>query len=274
MVDAPKFSALPHAVLFDKRVSRDARLLYAMLQAHWWQAGMCYASHATLADEMGVSTRMLRTYLNELIAAGLIVEQAHGERRAKSYTPVAIGSVLPIGEPESEVGFRLGGGNEKPASEQSEVCFQGNEKPASDSYKKTPEKKTPEEDTGVVVAADAAPPPATEKPKRDRSKATTVPESFDLTDRHFAYGQTLGLDERTVRAETEKFLAYHRFKGTRGVDWYAGWQNWLRNSLKFGTQQSGDNDASARIRKSPPGVTNPTLGSNGTRRHVEVRRFS
>ncbi len=239
VVDAPKFSALPHSVLFDKRVSRDARLLYAMLQAHWWQSGVCYASHATLADEMGVSTRMLRTYLDELIRAGLIAEAPHGERRAKSYMPVPIGSVLPIGPSESEADFRLLPSNEKPASDQSEVCFQSNEKPASDSYKKTPEKKTIEEDsppTGESVVADATPEPAKPKATKEKSKATLAPETFDLEERHIAYAASLGFDEAAARRETDKFLAHHRFKGTRGVDWYAGWQNWMRRAVQYAQQ--------------------------------------
>lgn len=233
---AQKFSALPHAVLFDKRLSHAARLLYAVLQAHWWQSGACYASHATLAEEMGVSTRMLRTYLDALIAAGLIVEAPHGERRAKSYAPAPIGSTLPIAPVESEAGFSLHPGNRKPVSEQSEVCFRTNEKPVSDSYKKTPEKKTPEEGsppTGESVAAGAAPEPARPKPPKEKPKATPAPDVFDLTERHFDYARSLGLDEAAARRETDKFLAHHRFKGTRGVDWYAGWQNWMRRAVQY-----------------------------------------
>lgn len=264
VVDAPKFSALPHAVLFDRRLSHAARLLYAVLQAHWWQSGVCYASHATLAEEMGVSTRMLRTYLDALIGAGLIVESPHGERRAKSYAPAPIGSTLPIATVESEAGFSLPPSNRKPVSEQSEARFRLNEKPASDSYKKTPEKKTPEEDEGDAPRpAGPAPTPSGRLIDLVRAGGATV----TMRPQDHKALKDSGADPSLV---AEAYCAiYH---GRWGDDFCR------RNlSVQFvigrlaGYQATKANGPAAR--KAPPGVTNPTLGSNGTRRQVKVRTF-
>lgn len=87
-------------------------------------------------------------------------------------------------------------------------------------------------DGGGAGGADA---PATateeaERPKR-KKRGTPVPEDFPLTEKHFAYAQSLGMDEATTEYQTTKFLDHHRFKGTIGSDWYAGWQNWLRDSI-------------------------------------------
>jgi hypothetical protein len=226
VVDAPKFSTLPHAVLFDRTISRDAVMLYAVLQSHWWQGGECWASHATLADEMRVSERMLRRYLNELIAAGHITEEAAGYRRSKTYRPSSIGTTCQI---ETV--------NQTPVSVQSELHVRTNRNVVSDSYKKTPEKKTQEEKPPIGgIAADAAPEPekATVKPKKSKPTTTPCPETFPLEAKHVEYAAGLGLSEAQAKAETNKFLAHHRFKGTRGVDWYAGWQNWMRRAVEYG----------------------------------------
>ena len=41
------FTPLPNAVLLDIRLSRDARLLYALLQYHARGDGRCFPRHAT-----------------------------------------------------------------------------------------------------------------------------------------------------------------------------------------------------------------------------------
>lgn len=250
VVDAPKFSALPHVVIRDTSLSRDARLLYSVLQMYWWQEGECTASHETLAADMGCSERGLRRYLDELLAAKLIVESAAGVRRSKVYTPASIGQKQPIEE----------GVNKTPVSDwntvnrtkptvQSDKTDTGNRTPLSDSKKKTPVKKTQEEDlppTGVVVAAVAADQPAIEDAKPKKSKATACPETFPLDAKHFEYAASLGLSEAQARSETSKFLAHHKFKGTRGVDWYAGWQGWMRRAVEYGAPTRTNGNAAPK----------------------------
>lgn len=155
---APKFSALPHSVIRHTSLSRDARLLVAVLMMYDWQGSECTASHTTLAADMGCSVRMLRAYLNELIRAGIIIERDFGVRRQKVYTLCSIGTVLPIETPASEQpASDCGPVNEKQASDstavnrkfstgQSEISDTFNRKQASDSKKKTTKKKTTEED--------------------------------------------------------------------------------------------------------------------------------
>src|SRR4051794_31524094 len=82
-----RFAKIPYSVLFDRTLSRDARLLYAVLVTHWWKHGECFASHATLAEELGVKERMLRNYLSELLRAGHIVKRPRGRGRAVAFSP-------------------------------------------------------------------------------------------------------------------------------------------------------------------------------------------
>src|SRR5678815_2465486 len=80
---AASYSALPHAVLFDSRLTRGEIVLYAVLQSHTWQTGEFFASNATLAAKMRVSERMLRNYLDRLIEVGYVTETPAGPRRSK-----------------------------------------------------------------------------------------------------------------------------------------------------------------------------------------------
>jgi hypothetical protein len=236
-----RFSALPHAVMRRADLAPAVRLLYAIMQGYAWQGGECRASHETMAAELGCSTRMLRTYLTKLIDAGLVTEHDAGVRRQKVYRLVSIGTVLPI---ETV--------NEKPASDstevnrkfptgQSEISDRFNRKPASDLKKKTPVKKTLEEDlppTGVG-AADAADPPAEGAARAKAAKGTRCPATFPLEARHYAYAADHGYtDVAKVAAITDAFLTHHRFKGTVGKDWYAGWQNWIRRQREIDDERA------------------------------------
>jgi hypothetical protein len=263
VIDGPKFSALPHAILYDERLTNGEVVLYAALQAHWWQGGECWASHGTLARAARCSERQVQRYLRRLVTFGYIVERRRGQGQAKAYSPVEHDTGVALNTTPTSPSAP----NTTPVSPQHDTGVALNTTPVSDRRRRIEEDSPKEEDTIAFGAADATPEPAKPKATKERSKATLAPETFDLEERHIAYAAGLGFDEAAARRETDKFLAHHRFKGTRGVDWYAGWQNWMRRAVQYGaeTQQ--------KQRPSMPGVTYPTLGSNGTRRHVEVREF-
>jgi hypothetical protein len=242
VVDGPKFSALPHAVLFDRGLSRDAVVLYAVLQAHWWQGGECWASHATLADEMRVKPRMLRYYLTELLDRGHITERLRGHGQAKAYAQSQAATDCQLERQEIA-------GSEPKRQEiagQAATDYRFKRQEIATRRRRIEEDSPKEEDTGVVVAADAAPEPAKAKPPKEKTRATLAPETLELTPKHLDYARTLGLDAAAARRETDKFLAHHRFKGTRGVDWYAGWQNWMRRAIQYGAQPAAATPAHER----------------------------
>lgn len=264
---AGPFSALPHAVIRAPGLSCPARLLYAVVQMYAWSEGDCRASHATLAADLGCSVRMLRTYLDELIRAGLLNEQGAGVRRQKVYRLNPIGSTVPIEPVNENPASDSMGVNRKYPTVQSEISDTSNRKHSSDSKKKTTGKKKLEEELTPTGLGDAgAPQPATAEPARPKAqRGTRCPESFELTERHLTYAATLGFTPAQARAETEKFLAHHRFKGTVGVDWYAGWQNWLRKALTFAGQLPRAGSAPRASAPAPAASTQPRRPATNVR---------
>lgn len=161
---AATYSALPHSIMRDTSLSRDARLLYAILQGHWWQGAESYASHAVMAEEMGCSLSGIRRYLDELIEAKLIAESLAGSRRAKVYTrlPIRQNDGIETVVNTSQTTY-CGASNTSKPEIQYVKNDDSNTSKTGYSYKKTPVKKTLEEKgvpelsvSGVVVGADRA----------------------------------------------------------------------------------------------------------------------
>ncbi len=253
VVDAPKFSALPHGIIRDTRVSRDARLLYAVLQMYWWQGGECWESHATLASDMGCGLRSLRMYLDELIEAGIITETLAGTRRSKVYTPTSNTSKF---ADWNEF-------NRQETTVQSARNDTSNTSKFADSYEKTPGKKTLEDSTpiGVDAAGAAAKPSAAPARGESAKRATRLPEDADLSDDHLKAAASIGLDRAAAETEWPQFKDHHHSRGSTMVDWLAAWRTWCRNSLKFAARKNGA--YAAQTRTSQPTTPKPT--TNGAK---------
>lgn len=227
------YSALPHAVLFDTRLSQGARLLYAVMQAHWWQGGECWASHLTLAAQLGCKDRMLRYYMRELIERGYITERRRGHGQAKAYAPTDSSFQAAT---DCQLNRQEGASSEpkrQPVARQAATDCQFKRQPVADRNRRTEEDSLKEEDTGST-AANAAPAPKS-KPLKEKpeSRARRLPADWSLTDAHYTAAEKRGFDRGRAEAEAEKFCDYHRAKGTRMVDWLAAWRTWLGNAVTF-----------------------------------------
>jgi hypothetical protein len=118
-----------------------------------------------------------------------------------------------------------------------------NTTPVSDRRRRKEEDSSGRKNTGGDGAA-APPAPAPQPTDEKRSArpkvtATTAPDSIELTDRHLKYAAEYGFsDPKRVRAITDHFLSHHRFKGTKGKDWYAGWQGWIRRQREMDDEKA------------------------------------
>ncbi len=66
VLTAKGFTQVPNHVLVSSKLSPGAKLTYAMLLKYAWQNDYCFPGQARLAQDMGVTDRSVRTYLQEL----------------------------------------------------------------------------------------------------------------------------------------------------------------------------------------------------------------
>jgi Helix-turn-helix domain len=66
ILTAKGFTQVPNHVLVSARLSPGAKLTYAMLLKYAWQNDYCFPGQERLANDMGVTDRSVRTYLQEL----------------------------------------------------------------------------------------------------------------------------------------------------------------------------------------------------------------
>ena len=76
---------VPNALLRHKTISPGAKLVYTMLLSYAWQNDFCFPGQETLAKDMGVTSRSVRTYLKELEAKKFLTIQQQGQGRVNIY---------------------------------------------------------------------------------------------------------------------------------------------------------------------------------------------
>ena len=80
------FIQLPKVVLHAANLSRDAKLLYAILLSYAWQASRCFPGYRRLCEDMQASENMVRKYMRELQALRLLSQKRRGLGRTNIYT--------------------------------------------------------------------------------------------------------------------------------------------------------------------------------------------
>lgn len=79
------FTQVPNFILTNKDLSVGAKLAYAMLLKYAWQDDYCFPGQQKLSKDMGAGERSIRTYLNELEAAGFLEVKQQGLGRTNLY---------------------------------------------------------------------------------------------------------------------------------------------------------------------------------------------
>src|SRR5262245_15198865 len=80
------FVLLPRTLLHAPGLSRDAKLLYAVLLSYAWQAGSCFPGYERLQHDLGCGVNQVTKYLRELEGAGLVTRRKRGQGKTTLYT--------------------------------------------------------------------------------------------------------------------------------------------------------------------------------------------
>lgn len=65
-------------------------------------------------------------------------------------------------------------------------------------------------------------------------KSSFIPENYLIQENHINYALSKKLNKEQAEDQFEAFLIYHKAKGSKFKSWNAAFQNWIRNSIKFG----------------------------------------
>lgn len=79
------FVQLPKAVLYARNLSRDAKLLYAVLLGYAWQEQRCFPGYQRLCADLEASENAVRIWMRELEDAHLISQRRRGQGRTNLY---------------------------------------------------------------------------------------------------------------------------------------------------------------------------------------------
>lgn len=79
------FIQLPKIILRARNLSRDAKLLYAILLSYAWDDDHCFPGYARLCEDMQASENMVRKYMRELMAVGLLSQKRRGLGKTNLY---------------------------------------------------------------------------------------------------------------------------------------------------------------------------------------------
>jgi len=175
--------------------------------------GICWPFQKTIAEQIGITDRQVRTHLNALAAAGLIsIEQHYREDGGKSYCVYEV----------------IGYTHRKSASGTPEASDPGHRKHASALARATV-RKTLEPEPSIEPDPHSPPTPKTvdRKPVTDDEKRMAIAillEFNDAFDSRFTIGAWMGKLVMRIREHPEMTKADHRrvIEANRASPWWRG----------------------------------------------------
>lgn len=72
------FTQIPNALFRASKLTIQARYLYCVLRKYCWGKEFCFPDQVTLGEDLGISSRQVSEYINELIRNGLITKFRRG----------------------------------------------------------------------------------------------------------------------------------------------------------------------------------------------------
>lgn len=68
-------------------------------------------------------------------------------------------------------------------------------------------------------------------------KPMPIPDNYSIQKEHIDYAKLKGFSEEVAKDEFEMFVSHHLSKGTLFKNWYAGYQKWIQNKIKWNSDK-------------------------------------
>jgi hypothetical protein len=175
------FVLLPRTLLHAPGLSRDAKLLYAVLLSYAWQQGSCFPGYERLQHDLQCSVNSVTKWMQELEGVRLVTRRKRGQGKTTVYT------LLDPPTPPPGTGMGPGGSGQTPSFWESALSSEGQTpKICGSGLPNTaalePQTLRPEYDSGgrdseehqPIQASRPAPPPPPTPPS---TLAPTAPDS-------------------------------------------------------------------------------------------------
>lgn len=225
MARAEGFAAVPTWMIRDRKVPRNAVLVYASLSSRAG-LGVIYPSQTTIAEESGLSERTVRTMLTELERLGVVTRERRkvpGVRRATDAYSLHPNGLPATSAASSDLPADL------PANGPRST---GNEQQATPSI----------EVENVEVDRDLL------SPDESDDLGTLIPDDWRPNLKHVDKAASLRMD---VKNEYQRFRAHAECNHRRQKNWNAAFTNWLQKGAVMAQQRAGSSPQTfARQRQS------------------------
>ena len=202
--------------------------VYAVLRKRADENSSCWPSHKRIASDAGVSVRRVQQVLISLKSAGWI---DWDQRKSEGKDFPNTSNIYRVFGTAGRHGVPTGA-QEVPTPPRQEMPTGAQEVPTPPRQEMpTGAQEVPSElittELTTKELESAKPKPATRK-----KPSTHVPDLFPITDRMREWAATK-YPTVDIAEQTERFLDYHRAKGSVMADWIAGWRNWIARAPQF-----------------------------------------
>ncbi len=189
--------------------------------------GECWPSMKSIAEKARMTERGAQKILRQLEADGWVkIETGNGRKGCNRYAINHERRSVNVVHPEQET--------------------PNNDAKTPNVDAKTPNGGSPEPSRTVKEPSEIL----TREKSPPKKRAMSLPENWVPSDANITYAISKKFSPEEIEYEADKFRDHHLAKGTAFKDWDAGWRNWIRNAIQFGSRgpaaRHSDPDATAR----------------------------
>jgi hypothetical protein len=219
-----------------------AKNLHSKPGEQYFTSWLC---QGTIAADLDVTDRAVRTAIAALGAGGHLAVTQRGHHKPAIYKPLQTGTDIPASDHEDR--NETSGLNDSDRNETSGLNPSDRKFDVNQTGTKLPTEEDKEENDSREEDSGGSPTNVRESiPEKNRRRVvqTPWPDGFVLDDDMTSHAaDKAGWDIGRAFTEFDRFQNFHRSKGTMFADWKAAWRTWVANGIRYdrerGQQQQG-----------------------------------